>query len=330
MILNFYFFCRVIPYHNFLIMTDTKSNADDVAGGNRPTGLGGNCDAGAILTGTFGAMNGGAFNFGAGADRIMVEWTTRLPRLPDFVRFDPRLWFTQIEFMLSASRITSQRSRAGAVVAVLDFEALQAINDLISSAIPVPDLYDQIKERLIVTFSVSSEVELRSLLEGEIFTDGRPSFILSKIRHLSRGKCNDDVIKAVFMEQLPAHCRAILALSDAVDLTCLASVSDKIMAQNNTHAVDSVSSENDLAGKMDLLMAKVEALTVQSRSRNESPFDNSANNRNRSRSRNNQNRYRSFSRYIGNKCFYHFKFGKEAKKCKKNGCPMEKEIKSEN
>lgn len=64
-------------------------------------------------------------------ERHNVDVWTRY-KLPDFVRTDPRLWFTQIEFMLNASRITAQRTRAAAVVAALHFEAIQAINDIIS------------------------------------------------------------------------------------------------------------------------------------------------------------------------------------------------------
>lgn len=94
------------------------------------------------------------------------------------------------------------------------------------------------------------------MLKGEIFTDRRPSFILSKIRHLSRGKRNDEVIKAVVLEQLPAHCRSILALSDSVDLSRLASAADNIMAQSNEQSVTAVSTNDDLASRVELLMAK--------------------------------------------------------------------------
>lgn len=48
----------------------------------------------------------------------------RMPRLPDFVRSDPGLWFTQVEFMFEVSRITAQRTRAATIVAKLDFEVV--------------------------------------------------------------------------------------------------------------------------------------------------------------------------------------------------------------
>lgn len=108
---------------------------------------------------------------------------------------------------------------------------------------------------------------MRQILKGEIFTDGKPSLILSKIRPLSRGRCSEDVIKSVFMEQLPVHCRSILALSDVVDLTRLALVADKIMAQNNEQSVAVVSSDRELSEKVNALMAKVDALSTQSQSR---------------------------------------------------------------
>lgn len=91
-------------------------------------------------------------NFGSNQSQVTVDAVTRMLKLPVFAREDPRLWFTQIEFIMNASRVVTQRSRAGAVLSVLDSGTIQAINVLISPQELVDDLYDQIKSRLIATF----------------------------------------------------------------------------------------------------------------------------------------------------------------------------------
>lgn len=53
------------------------------------------------------------FNFGDdfAFNHRAIDATTHFPKLPDFARADPQLWFVQIEFMLNSSRITSQRQK---------------------------------------------------------------------------------------------------------------------------------------------------------------------------------------------------------------------------
>lgn len=47
------------------------------------------------------------------------------PRLANFFREDPVLWFAQAEFAFENSRIYNERARASAVVSSLDCEVLQ-------------------------------------------------------------------------------------------------------------------------------------------------------------------------------------------------------------
>ena len=90
------------------------------------------------------------------------------------------------------------------------------------------DIYSQIKDRLIKSFSVSAETHLRKLLRGEVISEGKPSLLLTRLRALNDGSCTDAVIKSVFLEQMPSQVRAILALSNVEDLQELANLADKI------------------------------------------------------------------------------------------------------
>lgn len=67
------------------------------------------------------------------------------------------------------------------------------------------DIYQRIKDTLISTFSASFEAQIRQLLKGKILNSGKPSHILARIRNLSNGKCSDDVLRTIFLDQLPAQ-----------------------------------------------------------------------------------------------------------------------------
>ncbi|XP_043485188.1 uncharacterized protein LOC122513025 [Leptopilina heterotoma] len=185
-------------------------------------------------------------------------------RLPNFFRSDPRLWFVQAELIFYCNRVRGQGQRAGAVVSILDYEIIQTISDLLTADPPAPALYTAIKDRIIANFSVSPEKELRTILRGEIFADGKPSLILSKIRHLSRGRCSEKIIKSVFLDQLPENCRAVLSLSEIENVTRLATIADKIMANISPidNSVNAVSMDNEILNKIEVLTKRLDELST--------------------------------------------------------------------
>lgn len=77
-------------------------------------------------------------------------------------------------------------------------------------------------------------------------TVGKPSQVLTRLCNLNDGTCNDDVIRAIFMEQLPAQARAILAMSKVTDLHEFAEKADKVVEASGIQAnpVFSISSQD--------------------------------------------------------------------------------------
>lgn len=257
-------------------------------------------------------------------------------KLPSFYHKEPIVWFAEVELLFDYVGVQTEKTKAGAVLAALDCETVMTVSDIITLEVSPPDLYSRIKQRLISTFSISSESRLRQLLKGELSGEGKPSLILSRIRNLSQDKCSDEVIKTVFLDQLPSNCRSALALSEASDINKLAELADRFMevAGQSSSQVSTVSAENSneaLANKIDALSAKVDALSVQSRSRSNQPsgsynrgnrsksshsrnfgnknFNNNSNNRNRNFKPNNNNNQNP------QLCFYHKKYGNNAHKC---------------
>ncbi|XP_078051682.1 uncharacterized protein LOC144477816, partial [Augochlora pura] len=173
----------------------------------------------------------------------------RVPKIPAFFCDDPALWFLQVESSLSASRITTQKTMADIVVSALTFDEISSIRDILSATPQPQDLYDRIKARIIASYSTSAEARL--CLKGEVITDGKPSQILNRLRNLNDGSCSDDVIRAIFMKQLPTQIRALLAMSRVSDLQEFAELADKVVEASGTSstAVSTVSSR-DLENKV--------------------------------------------------------------------------------
>lgn len=180
------------------------------------------------------------------------------------------------------------------VIAALDFETVMVISDIITAESRPENIYTQIKNRLISTFAISSEARLRQLIEGELQGDQKPLLILGRIRNVGQGKCRDEVLRNVFLEQLPSSCRAALALNDTTDITKLAELADRFIdatGQNRSSSTDAVSMQSiqeKLMAKMDELTERVDALSVRSENRCNQNYG-SSNQRNRSRSSDGRN-----------------------------------------
>lgn len=153
----------------------------------------------------------------------------RVPKLPPFSQVDPALWFIQAEISMRNANIRSSSTKSDIVLAALDVEVLGCVRDIITASPPPNDIFEQVKQRIIATYAVSEEAKLRKLLKGQVGTDGKPSLVLSRLRNLSNGMVDDNVIRQIFLDQLPQAHRAILVASGATDLNKIAEAADRIV-----------------------------------------------------------------------------------------------------
>ena len=152
----------------------------------------------------------------------------RVPRIPKFYRDDPWCWFIQIEASFAQAGLPDKTAKAHTLIANLDFDLIARIKDIITMNPQPNDVYTRIKNRLLSSFSVSPESRLRQLLKGEVISDGKPSPLLNRLRNFNNGNCSNEIIKTIFLEQLPAKLRGILALSNVYGLQALAQLADKV------------------------------------------------------------------------------------------------------
>ncbi len=262
-------------------------------------------------------------------------------KLTPFCEAEVRQWFNQIEQLLIGLPVQSQKNSLLRTVPT---------NIIRECGADVTADFNTIKQSIITHFEDSQAQKLRKLLNQQELGDHKPSTALRKLEQLAPG--NDSLIKLRFLEMLPREIRVVLAsLEETCALAKLAEVADKLYDQvspiasgsSNVSALSTTphvysnathcnASQNAPASQLQLLtdnqlrmqeqiLQLTKTLTQLSTSpaRGRSPVrDSQERTRNTSRSRSPSTGRFNRSRFCdptGRYCFYHFQFGKEARKC---------------
>lgn len=238
-------------------------------------------------------------------------------KLPLFWKGNPALWFIQVEAAFSLSNITADTTRFRHVITQLDSQTLPAISDIILNP-PANNKYQAIKDRIMSSFAETSESKLRQLLRGIDPRDEKPTLLLQRIRNLADGQVSDALLRTLFLEQLPEYVRGVLIISGDLDLSALARQADKVMEATSRNSVATVSaavikseSNNEIAAvsRDTTLVELANAVATLTKEIKSIKFS-ARQTRPRSHSR-----QRSPSATKSDLCFYHLKFGEDARRC---------------
>lgn len=236
-------------------------------------------------------------------------------RVPPFWHDNPEIWFAQVESQFVVAKTNSDNARFNAVVASIESKVLCQVRDAVLNP-PAVGKYANLKKAIIERYSDSAQSKIQKLLSEMALGDQKPSQMLAEMRQLGGTTVSDDLMKTLFLKNIPQQARAILATSD-VGLTQLAALADKILEVSHSPSVQSIERPNcssALEKQIAQLTRAVERLTT-------SRADDSSSSRSRSRSSttkrpdarsstpSNSNQQHEF-------CWYHFKFGSAATKCK--------------
>lgn len=235
-------------------------------------------------------------------------------KIPPFWSERPELWFAQVESTFALYQIRTDNAKFNHVVGRLEGKVLQYVSDAVINP-PAEEKYSNLKAQLIGCFAESGQKKISKLLSDMPLGDQKPSNLLNRQRELAGTTVNEEFLKTLWIRQLPVNVQAILAVSPG-DLATLAPLADKVMEltpSQNVNAATSTSSSNTS------LETKVEQLTKQV-----NQLLRSRNFRRRSTSRSGD---RSITPSRNNKnfeiCWYHFKFGDKATKCR-SPCKLSK------
>lgn len=237
---------------------------------------------------------------------------------PNFWKNKPKLWFIQLEAQFANSSIIQDLTKYNTVVAALDENVLDFVIDILTDP-PVSNKYEALKNALLTRLTDTEESRIKKLLTDMDLGDKRPSDLLRQMKGLAGNAISEDVVKSLWLQRLPQQAQAILAISkDPLDN--IAEMADKIICVYNTSEAFTITKALNPAISSNLTATvdrRIEALEASIASLHEKFEKFTFHNRARSGSRHSRNgASRSRSNSAKRKyCWYHFKFGENAKKC---------------
>lgn len=135
-------------------------------------------------------------------------------KVPPFWPEQPEIWFAQVEAQFGIARINSDNSKFNTVVAAIESGVLAQVSDAILNP-PEDGKYNHLKACIIERYCDSEQKKIQKLISDIDLGDKRPTQLLNELRGLAKGKINDDFLKTLWLQRLPAQTRAILQASNA-------------------------------------------------------------------------------------------------------------------
>lgn len=132
-------------------------------------------------------------------------------RIPPFLKTKPRLWFLQLEGILSAHNITADNSRYGQLFSCLDGDAIREVADIIASP-KTGNRYQRLKDALIRCYSDTADQQMHRLLTSLELGNQKRSQLLRQMRNLSENRLTDDVLLVKWRTLLSAYLQRMLKL----------------------------------------------------------------------------------------------------------------------
>ncbi|XP_028037813.1 uncharacterized protein LOC114248686 [Bombyx mandarina] len=244
-------------------------------------------------------------------------------RVPPFWPEEPEIWFAQVEGQFAISGITSDTTKFNYVIGQLDHQFSKEVKDIIISP-PATDKYEKLKLELIKRLSASHDKKVKQLLMHEELGERRPSQFLRHLQSLAGPTVPEEFVKTIWTSRLPRNIQTVIAAQPTSSLEVLADLADKIQ-DIATPAPQVAAAQAGPGSTMDAMAREIAELRKQLQ--NLSSQLNSQDRRSRSTQR--RDRSRSMTRSVSNyrrfpECYYHFKFGSNARNCIKP-CDFEPE-----
>lgn len=235
-------------------------------------------------------------------------------RLSNFWPQKPELWFVTAEAQFHHYRVTSDISK-------LDSEALSAVENVLTNP-PELGKYEKLKETLLAHFAISEERRFKKLISGLHLGDRKLSALLKEMESLSRAQLDAGFLRTLWLQHLPSEIQVTLAAVTGLDNAALADLADRIhdIRSSNLAAVNQTfqtaqpmradTGNTDTQVTLEVLAQQIDVLKVD--------VQRYRKHRSLSRDRSNNNtRLKSKDNGDSELCYYHAKFGKKARNCKK-------------
>lgn len=243
-------------------------------------------------------------------------------KLPQFWVDAPDAYFTQAEATFRTARITVSRTKFDYLLQALPQHVISDVLDVITdcSRDSVVDPFEKLKSELITRNTKSEAQRLEQLLSGATMGDRTPSrfyrYMASTAGSLE--SVNSGLIRSLWIRRLPPNLEIALKPFETQDITVLCSIADSIYeAQSRSGSAVAVEAVQATASSSTLAKLELEIDELKRMIRDMKPYNQE---RSRSRSR---TRDRDDSPLSNDLCFYHSRFGSNARRCgRPSSCPM--------
>lgn len=233
-------------------------------------------------------------------------------RPPPFWPEEPGVWFAQLEGNFHLSGIKDDETKFYYVTSTLDQRYASEIKDIITSP-PKEGKYEKLKTTLIKRLSASREKEVKQLLQYEELGDRRPSQFLRHLQRLAGPSVPNDFLQTIWCSRLPSNIQTVIASQQQSTLEALADLADKvhdIVPSTSQVAATSAAPGSALemmAKQINELTKQVQALAASGHRRSRSQTRRNYRNHSNTRSHSNHKKHPQ--------CWFHWKFGNQARKC---------------
>lgn len=226
------------------------------------------------------------------------------------------LWFDQLRAWFDLNNVRSDNTKYNMVIAHLRPDVLGQVEHLVRTP-PVNDKFETIKAAIISRFADSERTRVHKLVSGITLGDKKPSYLLQELRRANVGD-DERILKTLWIQRLPTQAQATVSIAhgtlDEVVVETLRIGSQSYGVSQVQRAEVSHCHEAEGGGiqsQMDEIKKMVAELRME------------RNQRGRSRSRGGGSRRGKTP--SGEKeydfCWYHYKFGMNAKKCGRQSNP---------
>ena len=243
-------------------------------------------------------------------------------KLPPYWPADTQVWFAQVEAQFETRRVTAQKTKYDYVVSSLSPEIATEVRDLILK-VPADAPYDTLKKVLIERTAASEQRRLQQLFTKEELGDRKPSQLLHRMEQLLGQSAPDATtstfLKELFLQRLPSTVRMVLASTRAdTSLQELAILADKIMEIPPPPPLLSHVSKEDakLAAEVAQLKEEVARLVQLVKTSGRSPSRGRSPARSFHRPPSRQPSPRRTPDAPSDLCWYHERYGAQARKCR--------------
>lgn len=239
-------------------------------------------------------------------------------RIPPFWPEKPAIWFAQIEGQFAISGVTADSTKFYYVIGQLDPQYAAEVEDIIINP-PETGKYEKLKLELIKRLSASREKMVQQLLRHEELGDRKPSQFFRHLQHLAGPSVPEDFLRSIWTSRLPSSTQTIIASQSTATLDVLIDLADRIHdivpttlhVASTSHMATSNSTIDVMAQQIAELTRQVQELSTQVKRNSRCQQRSSVRACSRSRSRSQSSSSKRPT------CWYHFKFGGQAKKCVK-------------